>query len=257
MAWSPDGKWLAFSRFDATKRAIVLHAMDTGQERELPEAPGRVVGWFPDGQSLLVGPPFRRVRVDTGQSQPVPGLERANLGSFGTAIGLSHDGKTLYYAVSDFDAAKNTGPNTERLIRRRLETGEEQELYRAQSVELHSFRVSPDDRLVAFGERGATATVLKVVPADGGIAREVYARSAWGVDWSRDGRSLIARGSANGAVQLVVVPLDGSPVRQTGLRLSVHLALAPDGRRLAFALGEDISEVFAVRNLLTEAKAMK
>jgi hypothetical protein len=173
-------------------------------------------------------------------------------------VALSRDGTTLYYCTSDTLSVPKDGMSHLRLMRRRLETGEERPIYDTISPVsfLHSLSLSPDERQLAFGEVLGFASVLKVVPTDGGPARDVLPKFAWGVDWTRDGRYLLARGTwTDGKVQLLVVPLDGGQVRPTGLRTAIPLALHPDGRHIAFQDGGDDAAIVAIKNLIPRKTA--
>ena len=99
--------------------------------------------------------------------------------------------------------------------------------------------------------------MVKVIPSEGGQARELFGKSTWGVAWSKDSRYLLVRGSgADGKYELFSVPVDGSPIRPTGLEIpAVHLAVHPDGRRIAYQTGASVSEIVALKNLLPAPKA--
>jgi Tol biopolymer transport system component len=259
-AWSADGRSLAYYRLQDSRRRLVVRTMATGEERELGEYASLVAGWFPDGQSLLAG--RNRIDVKTGRVEPIAGLERVSSVYYpGTYVAVSHDGKTFYYSVNDND--RNNGLVTVHLMRRRVDTGEEQDLYQAKSPlpnGIHSIAVSPDDRQVAFGETHRDAIVVKVIPSEGGQARELFGKSNWGVAWSKDSRYLLVRGLLAGRdnqkSELVSVPVDGGPIRPTGLELqAIPLAAHPDGRRIAYQTAASVSEIVAMKNLLPEAKA--
>jgi Tol biopolymer transport system component len=262
ISWSPDGQWLAYNSFLNSQTTLVVHSMDTGEDRELPQASTYfyVAGWFPGGQSLLAG--NKRIDVTSGREESIPGLEREPVNLKGTSIGLSHDGKSVYYSVDDGDAVKNNGLYTVRLIRHDVGTGQKRELYRTTSplAGLHSVAVSPDDRLVAFGETRAFAeggVVVKVIPAEGGEAREVSSKAWWGAGWGADGKHLLLRGAGtDGQGQFVWVPVDGGPARSSGLRCGgLWFAVHPDGRHVAFVDGSDPQdEIVAIKNLLVAQK---
>jgi hypothetical protein len=117
---------------------------------------------------------------------------------------------------------------------------------------LHSIAVSPDGRMVAFGVSSLRSSVL-VVPTDGGKPNPVFDKSTWGVAWSKDGRSLFARGLwTDGEIHLLRVPLDGGPITPTGLKPKDDASMALDaaGTRLAFVKARQSASVVSVRNLL-------
>lgn len=117
---SPDGKWVAFARDDATGvgQSVVLVAARGGAERVVaPALPASVgsIRWTPDGKQLYIGvnPPV--ACVPDWSCLPLPGANRQPLASIrrvsvaggpittvvavrGISPGLSPDGKTLVYA---------------------------------------------------------------------------------------------------------------------------------------------------------------
>ncbi len=257
VSWSLDGRWLAFNSIPNPQTILVVHDMKTGEDRDLLTAtrtPSKV-GWFPGGQSLLVG--NTRVDVSNGRRESIPGLdfEPANLQAM--SVGLSHDGKSVYYSVDDNDAARNDGRFTVRLVRHDLDTGQKRELYRTTSPfrSLDAVTVSPDDRLVAFAERRAIVQgAVKVIPAAGGEAREVFPKSS-NMGWAADGTHLLlVDAGPDGKGEFVWVPAAGGPARPTGLKCGGRawgFALHPDGRRVAYVDGPDVhEEIVAVKNLL-------
>jgi sugar lactone lactonase YvrE len=274
LSWSPDGQWLAYRWFlnSQTKGRVVMHHMNTGEDREVPQADPAVAGWFPGGQSLLAG--NKRVDVLSGRQGSIPGLEREQPEpgtSMAQAIALSHDGRSVYYAVNDGDAAKHDGRYTVHLVRHDVASGQKREIYHTTSPipGLYSIAVSPDDRLVAFGElrlltEGGMS--VKVISAEGGEAREVFSKFSWGVAWGGDGRYLLLKGAGvNGKLEFLWVPAAGGPARPSGLRAgditlnastdrARAFAVHPDGRHVAFADSGYQQEIVAIKNLLADQK---
>ncbi len=265
VSWSLDGRWVAYnSILNSETTTLVVHDLKTGEDRDLVStkfSPSRA-GWFPGGQSLLVG--NKRIDVTSGRQESIPGLDfkRDNLSA--TSVGLSHDGKSAYYSVDDDDAANSGGWFTLHLIRQDVQTGQKRELYRTTSPAraLSSIAVSPDDRLVAFSETRANGKgVVKVISAEGGEAREVFAKSS-GVGWGADGRHvMLIDAGTDGNGEFLWVPVAGGPARPTGLRCGGRawgFAVHPDGRRVAYVDGPDVhDEIVAIRNLLTSQKPVR
>jgi Tol biopolymer transport system component len=278
-SWSPDGKWIAFSRgLDPRARTLVIRAVASGEERTLGVkiergAAGPMgANWFPDSRSLLVGDVvndrvlFRRIDVQTAQDQVV--FDGPSSSTF-PVVRLSPDGNTLYYVRRDASRETNY------LMKRNLETGREVELYQVKTAQIgfYGLTVSPDGTRLAFraapkqGEselislstQGGTPNILyrgmgrDLVPLVGG--------------WTKDGRHVlvgsreVARGDGlpDSPVRLWAIPADGGERRR--LDISVPglegLSVSPDGRRLAFAGFETKGEVWVIQNLLSEMPASR
>ncbi len=93
VAWSPDGDRLAFSHRSASKLRIVIGPLAGGEERELPGEYFSVLGWMPDGRSLVAaqGPSLlHRVDVESGTVQE-------SIRYSGEKASLSGDGSVLLY----------------------------------------------------------------------------------------------------------------------------------------------------------------
>ncbi|HUQ91100.1 MAG TPA: hypothetical protein VM120_05405 [Bryobacteraceae bacterium] len=184
IGFSPDGKLLAFMRRGVDQKTLVIRSGQTGEERTLPTKFESTLGvilnnlnWFPDGHSLLVADiindrkVFRRIDIETGQDRVVfEGPE-----GIWPMVRLSPDGKTLYYSIREKNLPKSEG--LLRLVKRNLETGQEVDLYRAESSGAGFFglSVSPDGGLLAFmANVEAPHRVLMTLATEGGTPHELY-----------------------------------------------------------------------------------
>jgi len=275
LAWSPDGKFLAYNRSGiGTPPSIVVRTISTGEERVIPAkcsstfAGSRELKWFPDGRTLLVNDAqnnhttFRQIDLKSGEGKPViaEGTDKLWV-HWQTA--LSHDGKTLFYSQVGM---AGTGAGPLRIIRREIESGEERELYRRNSggSGLFSLSISPDDKQVAFvtfgsEEGGKNATPLMVVPAEGGSARELCPKvnTIGGAAWTMDGQHILVPGSdSEHPQQLLSVPINGGQPQPTSVSMaelsspSIH----PDGNHIVFAGGQSHESIWAIKNLLAKPK---
>ncbi|MFN2498719.1 MAG: tetratricopeptide repeat protein [Pyrinomonadaceae bacterium] len=278
-AWSPDGKYLAYvsqrgpgGAGGATRdKVVVIRSLATSQERDLAVSLSVISRpqWSPDGQSIFVGGQDRqgrsgiyRIDAQTGAAAIIV-QEEGNNYRWPT---VSPDGKTLFYLQINF-------PNKRWTIRARdLQGGEEKELYSV-SPPTHailSMGLSPDGQQLAFVDGDATkpqvVRAIKVMPANGGEARDIYQFTAeFGGNsrliWTPDGQRILfvlrqdpARPDkpSDQTFELWQVSAAGGEPQRLGLpseRLR-DLALHPDGKRLAFAAGQTKNEVWVMKNFL-------
>ncbi|MBI4662926.1 MAG: PD40 domain-containing protein [Verrucomicrobia bacterium] len=267
--WSPDGRHLAFS---TARSPSVLRVLDTQTQSDRVLAEG-VFGpkWSPDGKSLLAfsgwGSNEEKIfRIDAATGSRTVLVEaRPEWGILIRSYDWSPDGRYVYYQHDQHETATNVAP----IVRRNIETGQEQEIHRVESGGF--FAVSPDGRSIVFRANG-----LYLIPATGGQPK-LLAQSAQGQDsyyipvgdaftWSADGRSvlvckwLVNRNAADISddmkSELVRVPVDGGEP-ETVLEMprirypSVH----PDGSRISFSAGRRRSELWVMENFLPEQKA--
>jgi Tol biopolymer transport system component len=261
--WSSDGGRLLFLSHRGPgpwgARAICVRDMQSGEVREIPSKLERMVlaRWSPDGRSLLVAaqhPPgaFGPFRIDLQTGD----FERMDLKNpVGWGGSWSPDGKTLFYHQGNSIAARN------------LTTGEEKVLYSVASPSHYcaALALSRDGRQLAFAVREAESqsNVLKVLPAEGGEARDVLRGVEMpfpgSVAWAPDGLNLVFTGkpSPRGSrTELWLVPAQGGEPRKLDLAADNirELRLHPDGRHIAYTAGKDRQEVWALSNFLPAAE---
>jgi Tol biopolymer transport system component len=274
---SPDGKYVAFLRGQAGGAAagapptLMIKSLATGEERALdPRGGYGRLQWFPDSRSLLVQSrgesnrsTFRKIALDSAETQTL--FETAQI-IWNTAA-LSPDGKAVFYTVAEI-IGDRSGPGdlkSLRLVKRRLSTGEETELYRAESTGFGFFglSVSSDGSRIAFqlNVAGGKRAVM-LMSADGGTPREIYRSNQssishlGGMSWMPDGRHLIVTGKCGPGIedQLCALPSDGGdlrPVGQSMQEISSRM-ISADGRRVAFTGTTGKQELWVIRNLFPE-----
>ena len=278
IAWSPDGKWFAFLRGGLNQnqqaQTLVIRSVQTGEERILPTKFERPLGpvlnspnWFPDSRSLMVADViknrkvFRRIDIETGQDRVVydapPGVW--------PLVRLSPDGKTFYY--STFEKNSKSGVGLVRLMKRNLETAEELELYRAESLGVGFFglSVSPDGSRLAFMvNEKAPQRVLLTLSTEGGTPHELYRGDfnnplPFANAWTPDSRHLLIHAKDGRLTRLWAVPSEGGAPRKLNLAMEIlsQPAISPDGRRVGFTGGQTKSEVWMIQNLFAEDRAVK
>jgi Tol biopolymer transport system component len=256
--WSPDGKLLAyFSRrgtenFGQEARVISIRALETGEERDLAPKLAHLesIRWSRDGRYFLAAGSDRRsrgglYRVDVRSGDVAP-IVQDELVTFRGLEGIwSADGEGVLYVVRS------------EIRLRSLQTAQEKSLYvAAASTRIRHLALAPEGRWLAFvSSEGTQAEILRVMPAGGGAARELFRLAgggSTGVEWTPDGRHLILTASGEGNPEIWRVSLEGGQALKMAIppdwqgSLRVH----PDGHRIAFAAGQSRSEVWVMEKFL-------
>ncbi|MEX1258292.1 MAG: hypothetical protein WEG36_11805 [Gemmatimonadota bacterium] len=116
----------------------------------------------------------------------------------------------------------------------------------------YSTRISPDGRTVAYTwenfENDSFPLELRLLEISGGEPRVLYSVDGVGSwiephAWAPDGRSLVVVESADGAVRIVLVPIDGGEpriVRTLAWRWPGPVEFSPDGRFLVYDVSPDL-----------------
>jgi hypothetical protein len=209
-----------------------------------------------EGQHALYG-----ADVLTGETAPIFKVRDRDIGSFDLLPG----GNALVYAS---EGRFQTDHMELGIVVRDLESGDERDLYR---VALQGpgppsqVLLSPDGETVAFVQRSVRPNqedpdALYLLPVTGGELRELLRGHLWKVAWMPDGESLLLRAfrdqvgstSEGPPTHLLRVDAESGEVFDAGLEMEGigHLALSPDGRRLAFADGRSIMEVWVMEDFL-------
>jgi Tol biopolymer transport system component len=268
--WSPDGRRLAYvsqrghSWTDSS--VLCIRSLDTGEERDLAPDLSFFVGprWSPDGRSILLLGFDRKRReglyltdVESGVATPVV---QSGVSVFPATAQWARGGKAIVYRRED--------PSTHRLsiVVRDLETGREDEIYRAPAGGfVHSFALSPDGQSVVFRsyDEATRVTALQVIPSTGGAPRELFRVEKGenipghtGLFWSPDGSQVFfEKGGAPGqdlTFGLWRVPAQGGEAHEVGLEMEFlrGVRVHPDGQRIAFAAGwSGAPEVWVMENV--------
>jgi Tol biopolymer transport system component len=255
-AWSPDGRYISFSRRksasgnDERDFNWVIRSVETGEEREFPvnSTDCWITGvWFHDNNSLLtqsfVEPRdrgrLRRRELNTGQ------LKSLNIPAYQTAMALSLDDKTLYMTVPDPKAGVIN------IVSVDLASGKQTHIWNApipsdtqDQVPLR-LALSPDGRAFALTLTDSKKIRLVRVGSDGTGFKEIYSADAGsaatpsrsGLAWTRDGRSLLFMDEGKSEQRLMRISVNGGKPEFTGLTTDKARAvfdLSPDGRKIAF-----------------------
>jgi len=174
-AWSPDGRWIAFTSDRTDKRQIYLIRPDGGEARAITNVDEGVgaFDWSPDGKSIA---------FTMTDAKPEAHKERDK--KYGEFDVVDQDYRMTHLHVVAVDAAA-----TEPAKARRLTSG---------PLTVGSFDWSPDGRAIAFDHRidpnlnnGGTADISIVAVADGSLRKLVTQE---GPDtrpvWSPDGKQI-------------------------------------------------------------------
>jgi len=254
-AWSPDGRTLAYIHepLGSREKRVVLRSLESDETRVLTRLemknPAGLV-WGARGEALWLGgngdraAALYRVDVRTGEVENVlEGVGRdPAVGPDGT-IYIGRSGEGVEPGLYAFD------PATDAL---RLLPGT--------PAGARNLGVSRDGSELAFASFDPADRThrLLVVPTRGGAPRELLRVPAPGyigpvartMIWSPDGKFLVylrASDEKDAPSTLEMIPARGGEPRVIATAPAPrHLALHPDGRRLAFVSGKERNELWSV-----------
>jgi Tol biopolymer transport system component len=261
-AWSPDGKSLAFKRrhhvndysVDQSSYDLVVHSLETGDERTFPTALGFTGGgqpqWFNDGKAILTGlegsrprnPGFYRVDLASGEWKEVSVAMTA----------LSPDDKTRYGFFSD---------GTVRAYD--LATGTQRQIFSTHPTLLRGLRLSPDRRTLAiqYGDLPGPRSHLGTVGVEDGKFRELLALPARldALGWTNDSQTILfGQRNLGDKTRIMRMPSQGGTPEFTGIEAEGWIGsmdISPDGSRIAFnAKMYPPSELWSLDNVLSALK---
>lgn len=249
--------------------ALAIRSMETGKVRELRPNLAYLYSpyfshplWSPDGSFLLVDGKDKKgrqgiYRIDAQNGEAAP-LVLGEPGQWDVgAMGLSPSGRTLY--IIHRTDIKSKGAV---LLTHDMQSGQEREILRRDGV--GGVAVSPDGRLLAVTgfDRSTKSGSLLLVPAEGGEPRELLRLSDSGpetlgrfVGWLPDGKFLLFRKGPGVARETWRIPVEGGAPAKYGAEWTVGPpTINPDGRQVAFPMGERKLEIWAMENFLPALK---
>jgi len=261
-AWSPDGKYLAYvSDLGDLNRPNILYiyTKKTGSSKEFIQKDAHLFPlWFPDSQSILVND-TDVLKIATGEITPFIQLNKDE-GVY--RLSFSSDNKYIYYAIRD----KNWKIHS--IIRRNLESGEENELYRTTDANL-MMALSPDGmKLAVMSLHNKNTRILKILSTMESSEKVIYTykHKEFGyksIAWSPDGKYIYfseRTGSEEKRPdELCRIPAAGGDAENLGvyMRLFTDISIHPDGRLITFAsfVGlEKPGRVWVMENFLPSTK---
>jgi hypothetical protein len=267
--WLPDGESLSFRNAKPEPPALVEHALATGEEREIwGGKTGRpfsgYLGWFSDGSIMAQrgGRRFERVDSRTGQvkqSWTAPSAQSTS------GIGVpSPDLMTVYFTRKDETVpCEDPSKCTFVVAAREIQTGRDREIFRVKAMGVRGQSISPDGRQIAFILVDPRSHLM-VAPTGGGTPRELYSsdRRLHSTTWTHDGGHVLAFtfGYKSGS-EAWTFPIGGGPLEKSPIRVSADTpespAISPDGTQIAFAGGNDKSEIWVMSGLFPGIKPAK
>ena len=252
-AWSPDGKFLAYTTDERGNSDVVVQPLAGGEALRIAgsDADESQPAWSPDGskiafvsaqdrggrihQVLAAGALTAFLRGRGGDVFVVPALGGAasKLVDNGYFPAWSPDGTQIAFSSEragkwDLWVVSSEGGSPKRL------TDDSEIDYQA--------AWSPDGKWIAYGSGTAAHFDLKAVPAGGGEPRRIESGTTWVLrpTWSADGRSLVYSGDREGLVSVWRLPVSGGeasgPPERVTVGAGMDVAPAIDrGGRIAFA----------------------
>jgi Tol biopolymer transport system component len=274
--WSADGQALFYLTVNEAERTftLVIRSEASGIERRVPLPGGTPLSypqWLapsPDARSVALGA-FDQAPENASYGlflvDPASGAIRRTAetscdvswkkGPIRLDPSWSPDGKAIYYKCRARDAE-----GVFLVVRRSLETGTEQPIYRS-SLYPAELTLSPDGNRFAFTQHDSAAgrpPVLMSMDVGSGETRELDQVPEFvgfqALGWSADSQRILYCKKHEGGSDLWWVPAaGGTPERLAPLGQSTFtLAMDPAGKKIAWTAKSTTSELWALENLLSE-----
>jgi Tol biopolymer transport system component len=278
ISWSPDGKLLAYIRNTGAPPAVMIRAVETGEERAypLPRLGLQQARWLPDSAGVIVftrdsssspAGAMHALNLDTGEFKRLAAVPEGRSG----VVGVAPDGKSLYM-IED-------GAGTRKVFSVDLATGTERMVGAVENAGTTSpgVSVSPDGEslvLQVWADQAKRLSRLIIVKTDGSGTRELLGpfpsdRTQSTLTWTADGRHVLYFTTAeNGHWRLMRISPAGGPPAPTGLDSTkltgtvripppapyspLSMDASPDGSRVVFAYRPALrSELWTVNSVLS------
>ncbi len=208
--WSPDGRRIAFTRWDETNVSYI-YVMNADGSNPVRLRRGNFAAWSPNGARLAFmpfddgGARYGVMNADGSGATPLPLPAEVDLG----AISWSPDGARLLITSVEVYAVNVDGSNFANLTQSRPAHPEAMNW---------SADWSPDGSKIVYARHlaGGLPWEIVVMDADGGNASVIssHAEQQVGPVWSPDGRRIVFARWFNGQNELFSMNVDGSGVQQ-------------------------------------------
>ena len=270
--WSPDGHFLAGIDGSEPSQAVIIHSMDTGEEREFRVGDWTIgmgsLRWTPDGKAVVApaseaGKGDNLIRIDLQTGQVTPLMKLPALGGW-LRFTFSKDGNIIYYQRPD-----PSKPSGSQLVAYDLRSGQETEISEDQGMYIS--KSSPDGQklLIAKAVDNGKSQVILTMPVSGGETKELVKVDGdkeipfWGnASWTSDGRYVVflkgvkKEGQQYKDIQWQAwsVPAEGGEATPLGLTITGQLVgplqLHPDGHHVVIGDVRVNLEVWVMENFL-------
>ena len=241
--FSPDGKWIAFSRsLNWAVEDIYLVSVSGGEPRRLTNDNVEISGldWTADGREIVFsskrGGPFCLWRVSTagGAPEPLPGV-----GENATVPRISRQGNYLAYVPDNWDSKIWRAPG-------RNPSGKDSSptlLIASTRRDVHG-EYSPDGKRIAFGSDRSGSFEIWMCDSEGTnpIQLTHFGSGDNGTPrWSPDGQQIAFDARVTGSSDIYVVSVDGGSPRRLTTEPSADItpAWSKDGRWVFFGSDRD------------------
>ena len=234
--WSPDGEYLAYvsvKRHLRQPNILCIYDKKTGSIKEYAfQKDVKYPVWFPNSQSIML---FGSDELDiaTGTITPFVKLDRKEEMY---NIRISPDSKTIYYATRNKDWDQHS------IFERKLETGEETEIYSTMDINL-TISLSPDGQQMAVLVRHNENTrILKLISTADHSEKvlHTYQQDNFGygsTTWHPNGKYIYFSKIVDDTWELCRIPSAGGEAENLRVkkRLFTGLSFNPDGSELTFS----------------------
>jgi TolB protein len=242
-AWSPDGKWLSFTRHEGATIFVFVRAADGSSERRLTKRtdPEFDAVWSPSGARLALA--IDKASPNQGDIEVYTvapdGDELKAVATTGKT--LSHEEWPAWSPDGKQIAFTATWDDNQELYVAQADGSERKRLTSDPAIDAHPCW-SPDGKQIVFATSRWGDLELAMVQADGGgLIRLSESR---GLDdypvWSPDGREIAFTSNRDGNLEIYTVAADGKNPRNRTQHAAIDNfpAWTPDGR-LTFVSNRD------------------